>query len=819
MKMNIASKVRQGLLLNAITLALWPYYGDAKSFNSSLLVGDSSQQEWGGSAPIISPGSYDLDVFVDDEWKGKYAVTINGVESYQITMKKKDVFLLGISGIEHLEAKKDSDDIILNEILHGGKSILRTGELRLDLEIPQAYVIYNDKNWVAPALWDKGINGLYTNYSFNAYNGRDKGAQNNTSRSAFLNLHNGLNMFGWRLVDNSSWQTDDSNHSRWFTSSRYLEKPIAPLTMMMRAGDMYTSSDYFDTLAFRGITLNKDLQMLPDKDQVYMPVISGNATSNATVSISQGNKLIYQVTVPAGPFAIRDLMPTGSREDLKVEVRNSGGLTERFTVPFATMSSMLRPGTSDFRFNMGKLRSSGEGDRSWFGQMDYTQGLNNYLTWFNGLTVSHRYHALMLGSAISFPWLGSVSASAEQTRWSDERRHRGEKYSLAWSKYLPTRTNIALATWYYRTRDYATLQELANHGSQQQTDTAWGSKQAFSVSLSQPLGEDAGRLALDAWFRKYRGDRDSTRQYNLTYSNRFQKVNYTLSLGRSEYSRTTGVIDRNKMSSETNVTFSLTVPFSIFDSPGSINSRTRINNGHYDSTSLGFSGSANEVDYSADITHTREGSGVSSDLYAGWKTPWMRLNAGVANSSDYRQLAVGASGGVLAWSGGVLAGPDAGNNFVIIEAPGIEGAVINSDSAQRTNSRGQALVSGAVAYRMNQFWLDTSSSENPDVDVIGNVAHLAPYEGSISFIKYKTDTRKLFVLKVRRENSSPVSFGSTIYNQAGEQVGYVAQGSQAFIKAEVLPTQLRIGNKTRANSCVINQPTEKLINICKPTKV
>ncbi|STW09003.1 Uncharacterised protein [Klebsiella grimontii] len=92
MKMNIASVVRQGLLLNAITLALWPYYGYAQSFNSSLLVGDSSEQEWGGNMPIISPGSYDLDVFVDDEWRGKYAVTINGVESYQITMKKKDVF-------------------------------------------------------------------------------------------------------------------------------------------------------------------------------------------------------------------------------------------------------------------------------------------------------------------------------------------------------------------------------------------------------------------------------------------------------------------------------------------------------------------------------------------------------------------------------------------------------------------------------------------------------------------------------------------------------------------------------------------------------
>ncbi|WP_058913383.1 fimbria/pilus outer membrane usher protein [Entomohabitans teleogrylli] len=815
--MNIACKIRQGILLNAITLALWPYYGEAETFNSSLLVGDSSQKEWGKGAPIISPGQYELDIYVDGEWKGKYQVSIAGNNSQDFTMKKRDALLLGISHLDHLQHKNDTDDIALNDILHGGKSTLHTGELRLDLEVPQAYVAPHDKNWVAPALWNQGINGLYTNYNLNAYAGKDKAYDSGTSRSAFLSLHSGLNLFGWYLRDNSTWQHDSQGGSNWFTSSRYLEKPIAPLTMLMRAGEMYTSSDYFDSIAFRGITLNKDQQMLPDKDQVYMPVITGNATSNAVVLVSQNHKVIYQISVPPGPFAIRDLMPTGSRDDLEVEVRNSGGLTERFTVPFATMSTMLRPGSSDFRVNVGKVYASGYGERPWFGQADYSRGINNYWTWFNGLTVSQNYYALLMGSAVSFPWMGSMTASVEQTRWRDESSRRGEKYSLSWSKYLPTKTNVTLATWYYRTRDYMTLPEFVSRDSQRQYVSTFGSKQAFSVALSQPLGDDMGRLALDAWFRNYRGDRSSTRQYNLTYSNRFQQINYMLSLGRREYSRSSSAsVDSAPRRSETSATFSLTIPFSLFDSPASINARSRMNNGHYASSSLGMSGVARDIDYSVDFSHDRAGSGVSTDLYAGWKSPWARLNAGVSDSADYRQASVGASGSLLAWSGGVLAGPDSGSNFVIVEAPGIEGAEINNDHAQRTNRRGQALVSGAVAYRMNQFWLDTSNSENPDIDVQSNVAHVAPYEGSISWVKYKTDPRKLFILRLQNEDGSPVAFGASIYDSAGQEVGYVAQGSQAYIKANTLPSSLRIGLKARA--CVIAHPAENQINICTARK-
>lgn len=285
-----------------------------------------------------------------------------------------------------------------------------------------------------------------------------------------------------------------------------------------------------------------------------------------------------------------------------------------------------------------------------------------------------------MGSAVSLPWLGSVTASGEHTHARNERTRRDEKYALAWSKYLPTHTNITLATWYYRTSDYVTLSESVMNSARYQRDPAAHSRQAMSINLSQPPGENGGRLAMDAWFRDYRGGRSATRQYNLSYSNHFQYVNYVISAGRSRYTRAARDEQHPAMHhSETTFQLSFSVPFSLFGSSASVNARTRYNNGRYSTSSLGFSGTNQEVDYNLDAAHDCEGKTLSSDMYAGWRTDIARFNAGISNAADFRQYSVGASGSMLACRHRLLATPEAGTNFVVVEAPGVEGAVINSD--------------------------------------------------------------------------------------------------------------------------------------------
>lgn len=79
-----------------------------------------------------------------------------------------------------------------------------------------------------------------------------------------------------------------------------------------------------------------------------------------------------------------------------------------------------------------------------------------------------------------------------------------------------------------------------------------------------------------------------------------------------------------------------------------------------------------------------------------------------------------------------------------------------------------------------------------DVDLEGNLLNVAPYEGSISWLKYKTDTRRLFTFDVQTAEGGQLPFGAVVSGAGNEEVGYVAQGSQIFIKSETLPASLKV---------------------------
>lgn len=829
---------RKSLLVHAISLAVCALSATnalAESFNNSLLVGNSAEMDWSNKSLVMTPGAYDLDVYVNNVWRGKFNVIVGSNAANSLEIKKEDIAQLDIQELDDVLKSQHEDIVDINTLLHGGKSNLKPGELRLDLEVPQAFVKTQSRNWVAPEKWDEGINGAYTNYNLNYYNfhGLQKGYTN--SDNIYLSLSSGLNLFGWHLIDNSSWMRYSTlNKSYWINTTRYIEKPIAAIGAVLRAGRAYTASDYFDTVRFQGVTLRKSRQMLPDSERVYMPVITGIATGTSVVSIYQDGHIIHQQTVPAGPFAIRDLMPTGSRSDLSVEVKNSGGSIERFVVPFSSIPDMLRPGTSDYQINLGKVDIRGVDDNTGFMQASYSRGLNNYLTASAGTTLSNHYQSVILGSAVSIPYIGSLSGSLEEAQYSlpgDSRTH-GEKYSISWSKYFPTQTNISLASYYYRTQDYASFSDFVQMRSNVQTygynTSTINSKQAFSANINQTLPNGFGRLSLSAYWRDYWKNRQTSKQYNFTWSNTWKSVNYSVSLRRSEVSQPYYDYEtnyegnmvsalRSSGKTENNLYFTVTVPMTIFGSGGSVSSHASVQNGKYSSSDVSVSGNAKDVDYSLMLSHDREGNSRSADLYTSWKNDYTSLNSGLTMAREYRQASLGASGNLLAWRGGVLMSPESGRNFVILEAPGVENATVNGSTSTRTNSKGIALVTSATAYRQNNFHLDQDGTQSSDVDLLGNMLNIAPYEGSITYLKYKTDTRKLFTLDVQDAQGDQLPFGAFVYDNKKQELGFVAQGSQIFIKSDTMPDTItvNISKGKKKQMCTITHPTEHGINTCR----
>lgn len=834
--MKNSSLFRKSLLVHSVSLALCSFGALGETFNSSLLVGNSADMDWSNAKLVMTPGTYDFDVYVNSIWRGKFAITIAHDEQGTVQVQAEDAPLLGILELDDALKEKNSRQIDINALLHGGKSRLTPGELRLDLEVPQAFVTTEKHNWVAPQKWDQGINGLYTNYNLNYYNFHGLSDGYNNSDNVYLALNSGLNVAGWHLLDNSTWMRYSTlGKGYWVNTTRYLEKPMASLGALMRMGRTYTTSDYFDTVRFRGLTLNKSRQMLPDSERVYMPIISGIATSSAVVSVYQDGHIIHQINVPAGPFAIRDLMPTGSRGDLSVEVKNNGGNIERFVVPFSSIPDMLRPGTSDYQFNIGEVDMRGVNDHSQFAQFSYSRGVNNYVTATVGSIWSADYASFLLGGALSVPYAGSLSASLEQAQYhlSGDARRRGEKYALSWSKSFPTQTNLTLASYYYRTQDYASFSDFiltkSNIKDYGGTGTSTvNSKQAFSANLNQPLADGFGRLSLSAYWRDYWRGQKTSRQYNLTWSNAYKSVNYAVSLRRSEvtqsfydyetdYAGDVVTSLRTRGNTENNLYFSINIPMSIFGSAGSLASHASVQRGKYASSDVSLSGSSQDVDYSLMLAHDSDGNSRSADLYADWKNTVTSLNSGLTMSREYRQASLGASGNILAWRGGVITSPNNGRNFVILDAPGVDHAVVNGDASTRTNHDGVALITSATPYRLNNFHLEQDGTKSSDVDLQGNLLNIAPYEGSITYLKYKTDTRKTFTLDVLDSNGGQLPFGAFVSDLQNLELGYVAQGSQIFMKSDTMPDAIRINTSKGKvkKSCVITQPTEHAVNICR----
>lgn len=119
---------------------------------------------------------------------------------------------------------------------------------------------------------------------------------------------------------------------------RALPRIQSKLTM----GENYISSDIFSGWSYTGALLESDDRMLPPRLRGYAPQITGIAETNARVIVKQQERVLYDSTVPAGPFSIEDL-DSAIRGQLDVEVIESNGQTKTFTVNTAYVPYLTRP--------------------------------------------------------------------------------------------------------------------------------------------------------------------------------------------------------------------------------------------------------------------------------------------------------------------------------------------------------------------------------------------------------------------------------------------------------------------------------------------
>ncbi|MFZ5177141.1 fimbria/pilus outer membrane usher protein [Enterobacter kobei] len=742
------------------------------------------------------PGTYSADVYINDMALGNEQITFRESADGTVDLCVTPSLLRKINfNTRELPAQtvrlieqKSSECSVLTTLLPDVTANYDSGTQRLDLAIPQAYLQNVDNGYVSPQLWDQGVNALMLGYQSNFYSSSSSGRRTD---SAYVGLNAGLNIGPWRLRHNGSYNWMQNTGSTYQRNNTYVERDITAISGRLIIGENNTSGKVFDSVPYRGVEVKDEERMRPNSERGYAPEVRGIARTNARVTVRQNGQIIREETVAPGAFNINDLYPNGYGGDLNVTVAEADGSIQQFNVAYAAVSQLLRPGAHHYDMVVGEFNDIRATKRRPLYQATYKRGLTNMFTGYGGIQSSNGdYYTLQLGTAVNTP-VGALSfdVSHSMTNLMEKDPHggtmTGQSYRVSYSKYIPdTKSNFSLAAYRYSTSgylDYGTAMRMMNEAENgRNPENVYRPKNRFSMTLNQGLADGFGQLYVTGYTQDYwNTGLTSDLQYQVGYNNRYRSVAYGLNAGRT----------RNGLGNmETTVMLNMSMPLGKSASsatPYLTAALSRDGSGHH-GQQVGVSGTAgqrNQFSYGATASHYDNGTGSSGNLNGQYRSSFSNISAAVSKGQNYTGISAGATGTLLAYSGGFMATPYTSDTFAIVEAKGATGAAVGNYAGITVDRFGHAAVPYLNPYEMNEVSLDPKGTSQT-VELENTSQRVAPHAGAVVRLKYKT--RKgypLLISLIKGRNVIP--FGADVTDTRGNSVGVVGQGGEVYARVDM----------------------------------
>ncbi len=752
----------------------------------------------------IAPGVYQLDLEVNGviaaREEVKFATPVAG-ESAEPCLTADLLDRLGVDlfKLPAVDRLNKQACVALHASIADSRVTADMGTQHLNISIPQAYLRRTAQGYVDPAQWDTGITAGMLNYDFNHFysTAQSSGAQH------YLGLQAGLNVAKWRLRSDSSLRGDKDGHS-WQLRSLYAQREIRPLSSQLTLGDSSTTGNLFDSFTVRGLQLGSDERMLPDSQSGYAPVVRGVANTNAKVTIRQNGYVIYETTVAPGSFEISDLYPSGYGGDLQVSVAEADGNIRRFSVPYAAVARMLRPGAQRYNVAVGQYRDGySNASKEWVGQLTYERGLSNLFTGYTGALATQGYFSPMVGAAMNTP-IGAfgLDLTHATTKTPDEvgiGTVSGQSVRLSYSKSVPDwGSTVSVAAYRYSSSDFYSLRDVmsmkldasrAKKEAQRYFDyveddyfngdfsreferrsyltQSHRQRSSMQFTVNQAVG--TGSLYLTGTSRAYWERSGTSTDYQVGYRNSTRYFTYSVSAMRSQnsYGGSNQVSATISMPLGDRVNASSTVSFS---------------NRGVDTQAGVFGASGDRDQYSwsanANIDEERSKSSSFSGSYTGRSGV---LNASATVGNGYHQGSLGASGSVVAHPGGVSFGQRVSDTFAIVEVPGAAGAAITSQVGVSIGADGYAVLPYLTPYRRNHVDIDPAGIST-DIELKSTSEQLIPAAGAVLMAKFETVKGRTTIIDLEIAKGLIIPFGTEVINQTGVGTGIVAQGGRILAR-------------------------------------
>ncbi|MFK8935591.1 fimbria/pilus outer membrane usher protein [Acinetobacter junii] len=761
-------------------------------FDSSFLIGDAqkidiSRFKYGN--PVL-PGEYNVDVYVNGQWFGKRRMMFKAIDPKQNATTCFNTSTLLEYGVKQ-EILKQTQPIQsanscmkIEEWIDDSFYEFDTSKLRVDISIPQVALQKNAQGYVDPSIWDRGINAGFLSYSGSAYKTFNNNSDNKETTNAFMALTAGANIAGWQLRHNGQWRwqdrpPDNESKSDYQATSTYLQRAFPKYRGVLTLGDSFTNGEIFDSFGYRGVDFSSDDRMLPNSMLGYAPRVRGNAKTNAKVEVRQQGQLIYQTTVSPGSFEINDLYPTGFGGELEVSIIESNGEIQKFAIPYASVVQMLRPGMSRYSVTAGEFRDNDINIDPWVVQGKYQRGINNYLTSYTGFQATEKYASVLAGAAFATP-IGAISLDVTHSDADFERKksQTGQSYRLSYSKLItPTNTNLTLAAYrystenYYKLRDAILIRDLEDRGL---NSYAVGKQRSeFQITLNQGLPDGWGNVYMVGSWVDYWNRNESSKQYQIGYSNNYQGLTYGISAINRQ-------VDYGSSNQTTDTEYLMTLSFPLSFKKHSMNVNA---NASEDSRTVGVSGTVGDrFSYGSSVTH-QDRSNPTLNVNGRYKTNYATVAGSYSVADSYEQAMVSVSGNIVAHKDGLLFGPEQGQTMVLVYAPDAAGAKVNNTTGLSINKKGYAVIPYVTPYRLNDITLDPQEMST-NVELEESSQRVAPFAGAISKVDFATKTGYAIYIATKTAKGENLPFAAQVFDQNNESVGIVAQGSMVYHRTQ-----------------------------------
>lgn len=788
--------MKQPRLAILITLTLSVLKSEATEFNASLLEsGNLSNVDLSAFSRegYVAPGDYILDIWLNDQSvREQYPVRVTSSEGSKTAVICVTPDIVSMLGLK--------DEIIHSlkpvAVANGGQCLeLHTADSkvqysaekqRLTFIIPQAWMQYQDPEWVPPSRWNEGITAGLLDYSLMANRYMPQQGESSTSYSLYGTA--GFNLGAWRLRSDYQYSRFDSGNgssqSDFYLPQTYLFRALPSLRSKLTLGQTWLSSAVFDSFRFAGITMASDERMLPPSLQGYAPKISGIARSNAQVTVSQNGRILYQTRVSPGPFELPDLSQNISG-NLDVTVRESDGTVRTWQVNTASVPFMARQGQVRYKVAAGRPLYGGPHNNGTsspdFLLGEATWGAFNNASLYGGVIASTGdYQSFALGIAQNMGALGAVSADITRSdvRLPHAQNQSGYSYRINYAKtFDKTGSTLAFVGYRFSDRNYLSMPEYLERRAINGGD-AWHEKQSYTITYSQSIPVLNMSAALSVSRLNY-WNAESNNNYMLSLNKVFslgniRGISSSVSLARNQY---TGGGSQNQVYA----TFSIPwgdfrqVSYSIQkDNRGGMQQNVNYSDFHNPDTTWNISAG-----------HSRYDSGNNSSFSGSIQSrlPWGQAAADATlQPGQYRSLGLSWFGSVTTTShGAAFSQSMAGNEpRMMIDTGDVSGVPVNGNSGL-TNHFGLAVVSAGSSYRRSDISVDVADLPE-DVEISDSVISQVLTEGAVGYRRVDASQGEQILGHIRLADGNSPPFGAHVTSgRSGKTAGIVGDDGLAYL--------------------------------------